>query len=87
MTNDSEANDQLPNNLITKKMNLYLIIITSVISLLALLDGRIIDDNVFHPHSIKYEQQYYRFFSYVLVHNSWVHLLINMVLLYFFGKE
>lgn len=41
---------------------------------------------LFHPTSIKSSGEYYRFVSAGFIHGSWEHLLINMFVLYQFGR-
>ncbi len=40
---------------------------------------------LFNPYVIYESNQYYRFITYGLLHANWVHLLINMFVLYSFG--
>jgi len=40
----------------------------------------------FTPYLVKHNRQWYRFFTYSLVHANWAHLLINMFVLYSFGR-
>ncbi|HNW70875.1 MAG TPA: rhomboid family intramembrane serine protease, partial [Bacteroidales bacterium] len=39
----------------------------------------------FNPYLALHSKQWYRFFSYALVHAGWLHLFINMFVLYSFG--
>ncbi len=39
----------------------------------------------FNAFDVKHSNQWYRFFSYGFLHSGWVHLLINMLVLYSFG--
>lgn len=39
----------------------------------------------FNAYLIKHKKQSYRFFSYALIHADWLHLLVNMYVLYSFG--
>jgi len=41
----------------------------------------------FDPYSIGINKDWYRFFSYALLHADWGHLLINMFVLYSFGSN
>jgi membrane associated rhomboid family serine protease len=41
---------------------------------------------VFNAYDIKHFKHGYRFLSYALIHADWIHLLINMMVLYSFGQ-
>lgn len=40
----------------------------------------------FNPYQVKYRKQYWRFFTYGLLHAGWLHLFINMFVLWSFGR-
>lgn len=64
----------------------YLIIaITALVSIIAFNNRDLFERLVFHPYSIKRNNQGYRFLSYGFLHADWAHLLINMFVLYSFG--
>lgn len=68
-------------------MVLYLIIgITIIISLVAFNRPDIFDKLRFNAYAIKHDKEGWRFFSYALLHADWVHLFINMFVLYSFGE-
>ncbi len=65
---------------------LYIIIgITVLISILAFNRRDIFDKLRFSPYSIYHFKEGWRFFTYALLHADWVHLFINMFVLYSFG--
>jgi len=67
---------------------LYIIIIgTVLISLLGFQNRMIFEKLRFDPYSIGINKDWYRFFSYALLHADWGHLLINMFVLYSFGSN
>lgn len=66
-------------------INIIIIAITVIISIVAFGNRNLFDNLKFSPYDIKHSQQSWRFFSYALVHAGWLHLLINMWVLYFFG--
>jgi membrane associated rhomboid family serine protease len=41
---------------------------------------------IFNPYLIHTDRQWYRFISGGLIHADWIHLLVNMYVLYFFGN-
>lgn len=63
-----------------------IIIITSLISIYAFYNQEVFDRLKFSPFGIKHNGQGWRFFTYGLVHADWIHLFINMFVLYSFGK-
>jgi membrane associated rhomboid family serine protease len=64
----------------------YLIIgITVVVSIIAFQRRDIFNQLKFNAYDIKVYKKYYRFLSYGLVHADWMHLFINMFVLYSFG--
>lgn len=66
-------------------LNIIIIGITVIISIIAFSNIELFDKLKFNAYLIKEHKQYYRFFSYALVHAGWLHLLINMYVLYSFG--
>ncbi len=66
-------------------MNLILLIVTVVVSILAFSNNELFGKLVFNAYKIKYGKENWRFFSYALVHSGWLHLIVNMWVLYSFG--
>lgn len=68
-------------------MIIYLIIIvTALVSILAFNDRSLIDKLRFNAFDIKHNKQAWRFFTYGFVHADWMHLFVNMYVLYSFGN-
>jgi len=67
-------------------ITLSIIVLTSLISLTALNNSRIMDDLIFWPPAISMRHQYYRFITCGLIHADFLHLGFNMMTLYFFGR-
>jgi membrane associated rhomboid family serine protease len=67
-------------------MTLFIIAITVIISLIALSRIDIFDKMKFNAYSIHHNNEWYRFLSYGLIHADWMHLFINMFVLYSFGS-
>ncbi|MEI9807893.1 MAG: rhomboid family intramembrane serine protease [Bacteroidota bacterium] len=65
-------------------ITLVIIIITSIISISAFNNQKLINDLIFYPPSVK-RGQWYRFFSCGLIHADVGHLIFNMAALYLFG--
>ncbi|MEI6348984.1 MAG: rhomboid family intramembrane serine protease [Bacteroidota bacterium] len=67
-------------------INTIIIIITIAISVLAFRDRSLFDRFKFNAYAIKHQNQWYRAFSYGLIHADLPHLAINMFVLYSFGN-
>lgn len=64
-----------------------IIAITAVISLLAFQSSSLMDKMQFNAAKIIHQKQYYRMVSHAFIHASWTHLLVNMLVLFFFGRN
>ena len=69
----------------TLNLNLIIVIGTVVTSFLAFNNVELFNRLKFNAYLIKERKEAWRFFSYALVHAGWMHLLINMWVLYSFG--
>ena len=64
----------------------YIIIgITVLVSVLCFNNAELFDKGKFNAYDVKHSNQWYRFFTYGFLHAGWLHLLINMMVLYSFG--
>ncbi len=64
----------------------YLIIgITVLTSIRAFNNGAVLQQLIFNPYIVTREKQWYRFLSSGLIHGSYMHLFVNMYVLYMFG--
>jgi membrane associated rhomboid family serine protease len=59
--------------------------ITVLVSLYANSNPEFLAKCMMHPYSIQRRGEYYRFISSGFVHNGYVHLLFNMITMYFFA--
>ena len=66
-------------------LNTIFIAATVIISIMAFNNIDLFHNLKFNAYLIKYKKQWYRFFSYALVHAGWMHLIINMYVLWSFG--
>jgi membrane associated rhomboid family serine protease len=66
-------------------ITLTIIIITCVITLTGFKNGKVVDELIFWPPAISKKHQYYRFITCGLIHADYMHLIFNMLTLYFFG--
>src|SRR5690606_37827056 len=65
-------------------VTLLIIAVTCVVSFAAFRDQRLMGKLILWPPAIRRGGEYYRLLSYGLVHADAMHLLFNMVTLYFF---
>jgi membrane associated rhomboid family serine protease len=64
----------------------YIIIfVTAVISIFALNNENLFAKLKFNAYDAKHSNHWYRFFTYGFVHAGYIHLFINMLVLYSFG--
>lgn len=66
-------------------VTLFILAITILVSILAFSNHGLYRRLAFNAYDIRQFRNGYRFLSYALVHADWVHLLINMLVLYSFG--
>ena len=63
-----------------------IILITVLVSVLAFSNHDLFRRLAFNAYDIKHFNNPYRFLSYALIHADWIHLLVNMMVLYSFGR-
>lgn len=67
-------------------ITIALIAITAIVSLMAFNNRKLADRLVLWPPAIDRHRQYDRLVTYGFIHADWMHLIFNMVTLYFFGR-
>ena len=67
-------------------VTIIIIAITVIVSLLAFNNHEIFRRLAFNAYDIKHFKNSYRFLSYALIHADWIHLFINIMVLYSFGQ-
>lgn len=67
-------------------INFIIIAITVIVSILAWNQQDLFSKLKFNPYITKERKEYWRLVSYGLIHADWVHLLVNMFVLYSFGN-
>lgn len=65
---------------------LLIILFTCLTSIIAFSDQQLKMKTIFYPYRIKREREYIRFLSSGFLHANWLHLIVNMYVLYFFGR-
>lgn len=66
-------------------LTLFIVVVTCAISLIVMNNGPAKTALLFHPVTIRERQQWYRFLTSGLIHADFVHLGINMFVLWSFG--
>lgn len=66
-------------------MTIFIVIFTSLISILAFSRPELMYKLQFNPFQVHHRKQYYRMLTHGLLHADWVHLIINMLVLLSFG--
>lgn len=67
-------------------ITIILIGVTVLISYLAFQNQDFTEKMQFNAAKIIHQKQYYRLVSHAFIHANWSHLLVNMFVLYFFGR-
>jgi len=67
-------------------MILIIVIITSVVSVYAFYNRNLIDQLSLKPNLVYHRFQVHRILTHSLIHADWVHLIVNMYVLYVFGE-
>jgi len=65
---------------------IVIIAITVLFSIAGLNNSKIQNQLLFNAYAVHHGKQWHRLFSYGLVHGDWVHLAVNMFVLYSFGQ-
>ena len=63
-----------------------LIAVTGIISYLAFQNHSMMDKMQFNAAKVVHGKEYYRLITHAFIHAGWSHLLVNMFVLYFFGR-
>ncbi len=67
-------------------VTLIIVIGTSIFSYMAFNDRALFEKYMFNAYAIRSDKQHYRFLSHAFIHADWMHLIMNMYVLYSFGK-
>ncbi|MDR2039136.1 MAG: rhomboid family intramembrane serine protease [Bacteroidales bacterium] len=67
-------------------MTLIIVIITSVVSILAFSRRDLFAKLLFNPYQVYHRKEWYRLITHGLLHADWLHLIINMMVLFSFGR-
>jgi membrane associated rhomboid family serine protease len=67
-------------------MTLYLIIATSLVSLICFYNQKINHKLILNPYQVKHQNEWYRMLTSGFMHADFMHLFVNMFVLYSFGR-
>jgi membrane associated rhomboid family serine protease len=67
-------------------MTNIIVILTAVISISAFYNRNLMYRMIFNPYMITERKQWYRFVTSGFIHADWIHLIINMIVLWSFGN-
>ena len=65
---------------------LIIVLLTVLISYQGFSNADFKEKSLFIPYRVKYNKEFYRTFSHIFIHADWMHLLFNMISLYFLGS-
>lgn len=68
-------------------MTILLIAITCIISIIAFKRKDIFDKLQLNPYAVYHKKEWYRVISHGFLHGDWMHLFINMFVLFSFGNS
>ena len=60
--------------------------ITTALSIMAFQNESLMEKMQFNAARIIHQKQYYRLISHAFIHIGWTHLIVNMMVLFFFGR-
>jgi membrane associated rhomboid family serine protease len=66
-------------------LTLLIILLTAAVSIPAFSNPSLFYRLDFNPHQIEKEKEWHRFLTHAFLHADWWHLIVNMLVLYFFG--
>jgi len=67
-------------------MTILLVAITSIISVIAFNKHELFDKLQLNPYATYHKKEWYRIISHGFLHADWVHLFVNMFVLFSFGR-
>ncbi len=68
-------------------MTFIIIIVTAIISVISFNRGDILQKMMLNPYQVFHRKELYRLITHGFLHSDWTHLIINMFVLYFFGRN
>ena len=67
-------------------ITVVIVIITSAVSVAAFSNRTLFDRLQFNPYQVYHRREWYRIITHGFLHANWTHLIINMLVLFSFGR-
>lgn len=67
-------------------ITLIIIIVTGLVSIMAFSNDKLMRSWQFNPYTVHKAREWHRFFTHGLLHADYIHLAVNMFVLYMFGR-
>jgi membrane associated rhomboid family serine protease len=68
-------------------MTYLLLVFTSLITIIAFRNDALFSKLQFNAYQIYYRREVYRLLTHGFLHANWMHLIVNMLVLFFFGPQ
>ncbi len=68
-------------------ITVLLVAFTALISIGAFQERRVFETLLYQPYAVRAKGQWYRLLTHAFIHADWAHLLVNMFVLYMFGRN
>lgn len=68
-------------------ITIIIIAITAIVSIAAFSNSELRNKLIFYPNGMNSPAEYHRFITAGFIHLDWMHLLLNMYVLYIFGRQ
>lgn len=68
-------------------MTIAIVVITSLISIVAFYNDTLMRRLMFNPYQVYYRKEFWRLITHGFLHADWIHLIVNMIVLYSFGRN
>lgn len=76
----------VPKRNLKMSITIFIIILIVLISITAWQNKALFDKLKLNPYMVYHKKEYFRIVSHSLLHADWMHLIFNMLTLYFFGE-
>jgi len=67
-------------------MILLIVSVTALVSIIAFTNDQLFNRLMLNPYRVYHRKEWYRVLTHALLHGDWIHLLVNMLVLYSFGR-
>lgn len=74
------------NTFAAMSITLLIILVTALVSITAFSNRELFHKLTFSPYQVKHRGEWWRLFGHAVVHGDWMHLFVNMFVLFNFGR-